>query len=120
MNYLWVFVGGGLGSLVRYGITLLIGKWGDGQFPVATLISNFLATALLGIILYTTLPKWPSQTWIYPLIATGFCGGFSTFSTYSAETLHLIQTGNYFIAALNIFLSLVSGLAILFVLQRWS
>lgn len=118
MSVLWVFIGGGLGSIVRYGISLGISKWTDTLFPWATLISNILATGILGLTLYFLLSRWQDQSWIYPLIAVGFCGGFSTFSTFSSETMNLITTGNYLIAALNILISMVSGLAILFLIQR--
>jgi CrcB protein len=118
MNILWVFIGGGLGSLARYSISLLMGKWTLDAFPWATLISNILATGILGLTLYFFVSKWQDQSWIYPLIAVGFCGGFSTFSTFSNETLQLITSGNYLIAGLNVLISVVSGLAILYLLQR--
>lgn len=118
MNFFWVFIGGGLGSLARYEISLFIRKFGGREFPLATLISNLLATSILGIILYLTLSKWPGQKWIYPFIAVGFCGGFSTFSTFSSETLNLFQSGNHWLAVLNVFLSVISGVALLFFLQR--
>jgi CrcB protein len=120
MNILWVFIGGGLGSLARYSISLLMGKWTLGAFPWATLISNILATGILGLTLYFFVSKWQDQSWIYPLIAVGFCGGFSTFSTFSNETLQLLTSGNYLIAALNVLVSVLSGLALLYTLQRFS
>jgi CrcB protein len=118
MNYFWVFIGGGMGSLLRYAISLFVKRWGVGSFPTATLISNLLATTILGILMYVLMPKWSGQTLIYPLIAVGFCGGFSTFSTFSSETLDLLQTGHFCLAALNIFLSILCGLGILYFVQR--
>jgi CrcB protein len=120
MNILWVFIGGGLGSLARYSISLLISKWTMGTFPLATLISNVLATGILGLTLYFFVSKWQDQSWIYPLIAVGFCGGFSTLSTFTNETLNLLTSGNYLMAGLNVLVSVLSGLALLYILQRLS
>jgi CrcB protein len=118
MNLFWVFVGGGLGSVARYAIGLYLGKWIQSSFPLATLISNLVATAVLGFTLYFITTKWQDQSWIYPLIAVGFCGGFSTFSTFSNETMILIAQGNYTTAILNILITVVSGLVLLYVIQR--
>jgi len=118
MNFVWVFIGGGLGSLARYAIGVSLSRWIQSTFPWATFLSNLLATGILGIVVYLFMVKWPDQSWIYPLLATGFCGGFSTFSTFSNETVNLISTGNYLVAALNVLVSVASGIAILLFLQR--
>jgi len=118
MNYLLVFLGGGLGSLTRYWVGLYVGRWTPVTFPWATFISNILASGILGVIMYLFVVKWQGQSWIYPLLAVGFCGGFSTFSSFSYETVNLISTGNYLIATLNVLISVVSGIAVLLFLQR--
>ena len=118
MAFLYVFIGGGLGSLLRYGISLLTVKFWSTQFPTATLISNLLACALLGFLVYIVqIKQADSSPWLNQLLIVGFCGGFSTFSAFSLETLELMNRGNLAYAALNILLSIVLGVGILFLLK---
>jgi CrcB protein len=110
MSWVFVFIGGGIGSVFRFAIS----KWNMlnfGNFPVATLFTNFLASSCLGLILWLGT-KYGKNDWYLPLFSIGFCGGFSTFSTFSMENIQLIQQGNYMYAFLNTACSLIlSGLA---------
>ncbi len=111
MNLFYVFFGGGLGSVCRYLLVKLVPYSGSG-FPWATFAANLLACALLGIglgLAYGTRPGggWPTGARL--LLLTGFCGGFSTFSTFSAETLTLIRSGEIGVAAVYVLLSLILG-----------
>lgn len=110
LNFLLVFLGGGLGSMLRYGISILFSK-SNQTFPWATLISNLLATALLAM-LYLWLRNNTKPEWLLPLLGIGFCGGFSTFSTFSAENAILFQQQQYAFLALNIVVSLALGLGV--------
>lgn len=116
MNALAIFIGGGLGSVARYGLGLLVARWASGPFPWGTWLANALATGLLVALTASAAPHLatlsrPQQTLLL-LATTGFCGGFSTFSTFSLETLRLFESGHPIAAALNIGVSVVGCLAI--------
>ncbi len=105
MNYVWIFVGGGLGSMSRFFISNVLSKY-NYNFPLATLIANFLASMILGFFLAQALAGHGSDM-KKALVMTGFCGGFSTFSTFSAESFQLLQQGHYGYALLNIIGSII-------------
>jgi CrcB protein len=113
MNVLLVFVGGGLGSVFRYAVSLLTPHIYSGNFPLATFLSNILACSILALAMWIIQSDAASQSWIHPFVAVGICGGFSTFSTFSMETVTLVQSGYVWLATLNILLSLSVGLALL-------
>lgn len=118
MNAVFVFVGGGLGSLIRYGISLLIGALTTSNFPIATLISNLVASLILAFITVQMSTKTEVYSWVHPLVLIGFCGGFSTFSTFSIETVGLIQSGHVVYAMLNVVVSVAVGIGLVyFILQ---
>ncbi len=108
----WVFLGGGLGSLLRYGIARWIAPYAP-LFPYATLLANVLSCILLGYLAGLSLRgslDEPSKLFLI----TGLCGGFSTFSTFSNETFGLLQAGHYALALLNIGGSLLLGLVCIY------
>lgn len=103
MNYLLVALGGGLGSMCRYGIGKLLAQY-SYTFPWSTLLANLLASVILGFLTGVSLRGDLSASYRV-LFMAGFCGGFSTFSTFSAETMYLIQDGKMGMALLNVLLS---------------
>jgi fluoride exporter len=105
LNYLLIFVGGGIGSLLRYGITNLAKNWMP-NFPLGTLLANGLSCILLGLVsvLFTKgILSEPQRL----LFITGICGGFSTYSTFTNETFVLFQNGNTALSIVNITLNFV-------------
>lgn len=102
-----IFVGGGLGSLTRFMLSKSIQEQILPNFPFGTLGVNVLASLVLGIL----VGMFEAKTLINPnyrtFIAIGFCGGFSTFSTFSNDTLQLIQNNRLFEALLNVLLNVV-------------
>ncbi|MBX2941553.1 MAG: fluoride efflux transporter CrcB [Cyclobacteriaceae bacterium] len=88
-----VFLGGGIGSMFRYSISKWIGTLHTHYFPFGTLVINILACLALGVILGLADARQLMSPSSKIFWAVGFCGGFSTFSTFSGETLSLIQSG---------------------------
>ncbi len=106
--FLMVFIGGGLGSICRYVIAQVLQPC-ELAFPLATFIANALACLLLGALVGISL-KNGIGTSAKLLLMTGFCGGFSTFSTFSGETFQLMESGNLVYALANIGLSVTACL----------
>lgn len=105
IKFLMVFVGGGLGSMVRFGIAEVIAPLKSG-FPAATFVANVISCCVLGFLLSYVL-KVEVQPMLKLLFITGFCGGFSTFSTFTGETFFLLQNGNWPTAIIYILSSLM-------------
>ncbi|MBU8891822.1 MAG: fluoride efflux transporter CrcB [Bacteroidales bacterium] len=113
-----IFIGGGLGSVTRFGISKFITSDYKEINPVGTLTANVISTVILGVILYLSADKFIISPTIKALLIIGFCGGFSTFSTFSYETFELLRTGNYYFAAANLLVSIFLGVGVLFILAR--
>lgn len=102
-----IFIGGGFGSLIRYSLSKILAPAYGVPFPLATLVVNILASLVLGLFLGLVSSKPVYSPDLQLFIAVGFCGGFSTFSTFSHETLQLLRTGQVGLALLNILLSVL-------------
>jgi len=104
-------IGGFLGSVTRYLLTNFVNNYLSSNFPYGTLAVNILGCFLIGIFVglfdrgNILSPEWRL------FLATGFCGGFTTFSTFSYENIKLAQGAEFFNLSLNVAASVFLGLA---------
>ena len=108
MNTVLIFFGAGLGGVLRYwisnGIYSLLGK----QFPYGTLIVNVSGCFVMGLLFVLTLERFDSiGSQLRALLLIGLLGGYTTFSSFSIETINLFESGYWVSALLNIFLSII-------------
>lgn len=102
-----VATGGAAGSMARYALSTLVAAGSAGcGFPLGTFAVNAAGSLLIGIVLAAELPPAAVR-----LLAVGFCGGFTTFSTFSADTLRLLRAGSCSTAAAYAALSVAVCLA---------
>ena len=107
---LLVAFGGLVGSIARYWLSGWAQNVGGSEFPVGTLTVNILGSFILGLVMTMSIERGLISAETRLLLGTGFCGGFTTMSTFSYETLALLQYGNTASALTNIGLSLASCL----------
>jgi len=112
LSYLWVGIGGAAGSVLRFWLGGLISNTKIGAiFPLGTLVINITGSFLIGIFAAMTSPesrfdpRWRSLA--VQLLMVGLCGGYTTFSSFSLQTLNLARDGEWLYAGLNIALSVV-------------
>lgn len=118
-HWLAVFLGGGVGSIVRFAIGQYFTRIAvKGAFPWATLSANLLATAFLAWLILRFEVLAPGKEHWRALLAIGFCGGFSTLSTFSYENFQLLRDGFFGYAALNIIISVAAGILLFYLFAR--
>ncbi len=113
-KFIYIFVGGGIGSVIRYLLSGWLYKWIGTGFPFGTFSVNIIGSFLIGAL-------WAfSEDFIKlspngrSFLFVGFLGGFTTFSTYTLETLNLIRGGEYSKAILNVISMNLAGLILVF------
>ncbi|MGB9303184.1 MAG: fluoride efflux transporter CrcB [Mycobacterium sp.] len=104
-----IFAGGALGALTRAVLGTLAAP-DPGRWPWPTFIVNIVGAFLVGYFTTRLLERLPLSSYRRPLLGTGFCGGLTTFSTMQVETVKMIETGHYGLAAGYTIVSIVLGL----------
>lgn len=107
---LFVGLGGAVGSIVRYLISVLTMKHYETSFPVATFIVNIAGCFIAGLIFGLFTHETSEAQNLKLLLLTGFCGGFTTFSAFALENVKLINSGSMATAISYILMSVAAGL----------
>lgn len=112
--YLLVFLGGGLGSAARYAATSAVGRAAGQAFPWGTLVVNVAGSLAMGVVIAWLARRSGGDATLRLLLATGFLGGFTTFSAFSLDAVSLYERGAVGSAALYVLASVAASIAALF------
>ncbi len=109
----WVGLGSALGGTGRHGLVLLMYSWSSTFFPWGTLTANLFGSALIGGLAALTGPdgRWMLSLEKRLFLMAGFCGGFTTYSLFSLQTLQLLQEGSAMVAVLYSVITVMGSLA---------
>jgi CrcB protein len=110
LKYFIVFIGSGIGGGFRYWLSSLIQKYYPPFFPLGTLVINILGSFILGYMIFGLDEKELISPTLKLFIGIGFCGGFTTFSTFSLETFNLMRNSEFLLAGVNVLLSVIVSL----------
>lgn len=108
MGFLFVGLGGALGAMLRYALSLITVKT---EIPLMTFLTNILGAFAIGLIVGIASEKKADAPNLILFLKTGFCGGFTTFSTFSLETLTLFENGSWATGGLYAVLSFICCIA---------
>lgn len=100
--FVWISLGAILGANLRYVVSKVISRFGDFAFPYSTLLINVTGSLILGFFLVWTTERVLANPMWRLLVAVGFCGSYTTFSSYAFETMAYFQQGHWMQFAANI------------------
>lgn len=103
MKFLIVAIGAGFGGGARYWLSNLVSRLLPVFFPYGTIAVNVIGSIILGILIFGFEEKGNLSLTLKLFLGVGFCGGFTTFSTFSLETFSLIKNTEFLLAGLNVF-----------------
>lgn len=109
MNLIAVFLGGGIGSVLRYLLGAIFGKNFETVFPFATFLINITGSLFLGFVLGLFMAKTNVNTQLKLFLTVGVAGGFTTFSTFTVETFNLFKDGHNYLALIYPISSIIIG-----------
>lgn len=101
MGYLIVAVGGGIGAAARYALSVWVHGLLGAAFPWGTLLVNVIGSFVIGLVMVLSIDRGVISPEVRLLLTTGFCGGLTTFSTFSYETLVLVRSAEWALAGVN-------------------
>ncbi len=119
-NYIVVFIGAGLGGVLRYWLSGFVYKFLHPTFPYGTLSVNVLGSFIIGVVMYYFDANELISQQLRIFLTIGLCGGLTTFSTFSYETINFLKEREFLYAGLNILLNLFLTLFVLFVSYKLS
>jgi len=105
-----VAAGGAIGSVSRYGVDRLIEAREVGAFPLSTFVINVSGCLVVGFIIAALVDRRNAPDWLRAGLVVGFCGGYTTFSTFAQESLGLLEARDVAIALVNVGASVVIGM----------
>lgn len=115
-----VFVGAGFGGMLRYWMSSVVYKIFPENFPFGTLSVNLLGSFLIGLFMFYLNDNELISAEMRIFLTTGFCGGLTTFSTFSYETINLFKDKEFYFAGINIIANVILTLLALFLSYKLS
>jgi len=112
-HVLSIAIGGGVGALARYSVARLVGGWVNSLFPWGTFAANAAGSFLMGF-LFQLFDTYTVSPYVKGVLTIGFLGAFTTFSTFSLETVNLLRDGELRTALFNVLISVTTGLVLVY------